>query len=128
MIYSVVNFHKRRINKILMASQIRLNKYKDKEYQIIEIDNLTWICACDDCDDTKCIKCIKSKGKKSVEMKIPRYILGAFIKYTPAPKKVLICFGLNPNTGVPDNLEKTVKAIQDFVDGMKSIMDGSCSI
>ena len=48
-----------------------------------------------------------------------RYVLGAFREYPPDPHKVLICIGLNPNTGIPGQLEKTVQAINDFAFNVK---------
>lgn len=42
-----------------------------------------------------------------------RYVLGAFKEFPPRGK-VLICFGLNPSTGVPADLESTVKNLKDI--------------
>lgn len=52
----------------------------------------------------------KQKKSGSVVETRCRYVLGAFKEFPPHGK-VLICFGLNPSTGVPLALERTVKKL-----------------
>lgn len=50
-----------------------------------------------------------------------RYILGAFKEFPPHGK-VLICFGLNPSTGVPLALERTVKKLSNITFACKDLL------
>ena len=52
-----------------------------------------------------------------------RYILGTFKNYAK-PKKILLCFGLNPSVGVPLDLENTVQNLNDIAFSKKYKYDG----
>ena len=55
----------------------------------------------------------KQKKSGSVVETRCRYVLGAFKEFPPHGK-VLICFGLNPSVGVPEDLEPTVQNLNDI--------------
>lgn len=77
-------------------NKIRIYAYNKTE----DKDNLTWLYY-----GTK-------QTRPNTETRC-RYVLGAFKEFPPQ-RKVLICFGLNPSTGVPADSEPTVQKLSEI--------------